>query len=80
MATSNSKRLAGEVQGVSELPQTDNIEQAPGSSATSLVTTALVLGGIALVAPELIAGMAIGAGVTLLSGRMPTVVEACAPR
>jgi uncharacterized membrane protein len=37
----------------------------------SLTTTALVLGGIALLQPELLTGLALGAGVALLSGRMP---------
>ncbi len=41
--------------------------------AGSLATTALVLGGIALLQPELLTGMALGAGVALLSGRMPKI-------
>jgi hypothetical protein len=43
------------------------------SSTGSLATTALVLGGIALLQPELLTGMALGAGVALLSGRMPKI-------
>ncbi|GEM_PF-6028640 len=39
----------------------------------SLATTALVLGGIALLQPELLTGMALGAGVALLSSRMPKI-------
>jgi|SRR5579875_511371 hypothetical protein len=42
-------------------------------NANSMAASALVLGGIALLQPELIPGMAIGAGVTLLSSRMPGV-------
>ncbi len=49
------------------------------TSANSLATTALVLGGIALLQPELITGMAIGAGVTLLSGHMPKLGDALRP-
>lgn len=43
------------------------------SARASLLTTALVLGGIALFEPELVAGMVIGAGVTLLAGQLPSV-------
>jgi hypothetical protein len=54
-------------------------EETTALSANSLATTALVLGGIALLQPELIAGMAIGAGVTLLSGHMPKISDALRP-
>jgi len=54
-------------------------EETMASSASSLATTALVLGGIALLQPELIAGMAIGAGVTLLSGHLPKISDALRP-
>jgi uncharacterized membrane protein len=43
------------------------------SGAGSLTTTAMVLGGIALLQPELLTGMALGAGVALLSGRLPKI-------
>jgi len=46
--------------------------EAPVTGA-SLLTTALVLGGIALIEPELVAGMVIGAGVSLLAGQLPSV-------
>ena len=74
MATSNGERRerrAQDVRGATEQPQADISEQ--GVSAGSLATTALVLGGIALVQPELIAGMAIGAGVTLLSDHISSM-------
>ncbi len=35
---------------------------------TSLVTAAALIGGVALLEPELMAGMVIGAGATILSG------------
>ncbi len=54
-------------------------EEATESSAGSLATTALVLGGIALIQPELIAGMAVGAGVALLSGHLPKLADALRP-
>jgi|SRR5579885_2562739 len=43
------------------------------SGSGSLATTAMVLGGIALLQPELLTGMALGAGVALLSGRLPKI-------
>lgn len=46
--------------------------EAPVTGA-SLLTTALVLGGIALIEPELVAGMVIGAGVSLLAGQLPSM-------
>ncbi|MGO9056130.1 MAG: hypothetical protein ACLQU2_01890 [Candidatus Binataceae bacterium] len=53
--------------------------EAIASAAGSLATAALVLGGIALLQPELIPGMALGAGVALLSGRMPKIAGALRP-
>jgi hypothetical protein len=79
MATSNSKPSVAEKHNVSELPPAGDTRQSAGSSESSLVTTALVLGGLALVRPQLITGMAIGAGVSLLSGRMSKLIEALRP-
>jgi hypothetical protein len=44
-----------------------------------LATTALVLGGIALLQPELATGIAVGAGVTLLSRHLPKITNALRP-
>jgi hypothetical protein len=79
MATSNNKARVEEKQNVSESPQTGNVQQPTSSGEPSFATTALVLGGIALARPQLITGMAIGAGVSLLSGRMSKLVEALRP-
>ena len=57
---------AGEARGASKT-------EGLSGHAGSLATTAMVLGGIALFQPELLAGMAVGAGVALLSGRMPKI-------
>jgi hypothetical protein len=58
---------------------TPHPEETTASGASSLATTALVLGGIALLQPELLAGMAVGAGVTLLSGHLPKITDALRP-
>ncbi|MBV8358782.1 MAG: hypothetical protein JO189_12720 [Deltaproteobacteria bacterium] len=79
MATSNSKARVEEKQNASESPRAGDVQQSTSSGRPSLATTALVLGGLALVRPQLISGMAIGAGVSLLSGRMPKLVEALRP-
>jgi hypothetical protein len=60
-------------QGPATPARAASITEGLSEQAGSLATTAMVLGGIALLQPELIAGMAVGAGVALLSGRMPKI-------
>jgi hypothetical protein len=71
----NGETQAEERHGASDRSQAE----IAGETTTSFVTTALVLGGIALLQPELMAGMAVGAGIVLLSGHMPKVTEALRP-
>lgn len=68
MATSNGEGRAAHRQKAAERPEPENQPSHFPSDATSVLTAAALIGGVALLEPELIAGMAIGAGVTLLSG------------
>ena len=79
MATTNSHKRVRPEPRATEEAATSDAQTAGDVTANSLATTALVLGGIALMQPELIPGMAIGAAVALLSGRMPNLAAALRP-
>lgn len=79
MATSNGEKPASGEQNAAPHAMADNPEPGTGSGTGSFATAALVLGGLALIQPELIPGMAVGAGVALLSPSMSRIVTALRP-
>ena len=79
MATASShKRMRHEARANAEA-DTSNVETPGGLTPSSFAAAALVLGGIALLQPELIPGMAIGAAVALFSGSMPNLAAGLRP-
>jgi hypothetical protein len=68
MAISNGEGRAAQRQKPAERTEAASSSPNPGSEAASVLTAAALIGGVALLEPELIAGMAIGAGAALLSG------------
>jgi hypothetical protein len=75
MATSNGEGRTAHRQKAAERPEPENQPANFASDATSVLTAAALIGGVALLEPELIAGMAIGAGATLLSGWASTMLR-----
>ena len=67
MAISNGEGRAAQRQKPAERTEAASSPN-PGSEAASVFTAAALIGAVALLEPELIAGMAIGAGAALLSG------------
>jgi hypothetical protein len=75
MATSNGEGRAAHRQKPAERPEPENQPSNFHSDASSVLTAAALIGGVALLQPELIAGMAIGAGAALLSGWASTMLR-----
>jgi hypothetical protein len=68
MATSDGEGRTAQRQRTAERSQAGSHASSMGPDTTSILATAALIGGVALLEPELMAGMAIGAGATLLSG------------
>ncbi len=68
MAISNGEGRVGRESRTSQRPEASSPVSTMPPGVASVVTTAALIAGVALVEPELIAGMVIGAGATMLSG------------